>query len=203
MAQCMVNGEPEMLEFSPNTWGELLGGLDRRLEADRRVVTAARFDGVDQPSFRDPDVTGRPLDDIARIDIEVEDALQLLRESIDAAADSLPELVTSVRLTAAAVRGESPDAAARIGALIVALQSLMSLTLAAATAAEASLGTDADADAALVAGSQRIEEALRTLVARQTEGYHEGIADALDHRLAAAVAGWADVLAPLRARATV
>lgn len=202
MTQCLVNGEPEVLNFRPNTWGDLLGGLDRRLEGDRRVVTAARFDGVDQPSFRDPQVIGRDLAEIARIDVETEDALQLLRESIDAAADSLPELVTSVRLTAAAVRDEAPDAATRIGAVIVALQTLMNLTLAAATAAETSLGHDAVVDAALVAGSQRLEDALHTLVARQTEGFHEGIADALDLRLAPAIASWADVLGPLRMRAT-
>lgn len=202
MAQCLVNGEPEVLDFRPNTWGEMLGDLDRRLESNRRVVTAARFDGVDQPSFRDPDITARALDRIARIDVEVEDALVLLRGAVDAASDSLPELVAGVRLTAAAVRADAPDASGQVGALIVALQSLMNLTLAAATAAEASLGPDAEVDAALGAGSRRVEDALRTLVARQTEGYGEGIADALDHRLAPAIAGWADVLGPLRARAS-
>ena len=45
-------------EFRPETWGDLLERLDRTLVADGRVVTAVRFDGVDQPSFRDAELAG-------------------------------------------------------------------------------------------------------------------------------------------------
>jgi hypothetical protein len=47
----------------------------------------------------------------------------------------------------------------------------------------------------------RIETALVTLVARQTDGDTRAVADALDQHLAPAVAGWTDVLTPLRMRA--
>jgi hypothetical protein len=201
MAECFVNDRPECTEIRQETWGALLQALDRRLETDRRVVTAVRFDGVDQPSFRDSALAGASLAAIARIDIDAEDGVALLRASVDAAGDSLPELVTGVRLTAAAVRCGAPDAAAQLGALIVALQSLMTLTAAATTTAAASLGGDPAADVALARGCLRIERALSTLVTRQTVGDTAGVADALDHDLAPAVAGWSDVLTPIRLRA--
>lgn len=200
MAQCLVNEQPELSEIRPKTWGALLAALDARLAADRRVVTAVRFDGVDQPSFREAAAQTRALDGIARVDVDAEDAVRLLQASIDAAADSLPELVTGVRLTAAAVRAGAPDASRQLGALIVALQSLMTLTAAAVAAAQLSLGADAEADTALAGGCTRIADALATLVTLQTDGRWADMADALDDHLAPAVAGWSDVLSPIRLR---
>jgi hypothetical protein len=201
MADCLVNDIPETLDFRPETWGALLAGLDRRAGASRRVVTAVRFDGVDQPSFRHPELDGLALDRIARIDVDAEDAGALLRAAVDAATDSLPELVAGVGETAAALRGEAPGAQAQLGTLVVALQSLMSLTVAAGTAADISYGADAGADAVVRGACLRIEAALATLVERQTDGDTRAVADALDQHLAPAVAGWTDVLTPIRMRA--
>ena len=75
MARCLVNERPELTEIRPETWESLLEALDARLAADRLVVTAVRFDGVDQPSFREPAVGATPLDGIAQVDIDAEDAV--------------------------------------------------------------------------------------------------------------------------------
>lgn len=201
MARCLVNEQPEPMDFRPKTWEALLGTLDARLAARRRVVTAVRFDGVDQPSFRDAALGATPLDAVARIDIDAEDAVELLRAAVDAAADSLPELVTGVRLTAAALRAGAPDAQQQLGALVVALQSLMQLTAASLTAAQMSLGADAASDAALNDGCTRIAGALGQVAGLQRGGRWPAVADALDGHLAPAVAGWSDVLTPIRLRA--
>ena len=184
MARCLVNERPELTEIRPETWEGLLEALDARLAADRLVVTAVRFDGVDQPSFREPAVGATPLDGIAQVDIDAEDAVGLLRAAVDAAADSLPELVTGVRLTAAAVRAGAPDAQTQLGALVVALQSLMQLTA-----------------AALTEGCGRIAKALEGLAPLQAGAQWAALADALDTHLVPAVAGWSDVLTPIRLRA--
>lgn len=201
MARCLVNEQLELTEIRPKTWEGLLEALDTRLAAERRVVTAVRFDGVDQPSFREPALGATSLDTVARVDIDAEDAVDLLRAAVDAAADSLPELVTGVRLTAAAVRAGAPDASTQLGALVVALQSLMQLTAAALTAAQMSLGADASSDAALTDGCGRIAAALERLAALQAAERWPALADALDTHLAPAVAGWNDVLTPIRLRA--
>lgn len=201
MVDCLVNDNPEILDFRPETWGALLAGLDRRIGAGRQVVTAVRFDGVDQPSFRHPDLAGLPLDRVARIDVEAEDAGALLRAAVDAASDSLPDLVAGVGQTASALRADAPDAQGQLGALVVALQSLMTLTVAARTAADISYGADPGAEAIVRGACARIETALVTLVAHQTDGDARAVADALDQHLAPAVAGWTDVLTPIRMRA--
>lgn len=201
MADCLVNDIAETFDFRPETWGALLAGLDRRIGASRRVVTAVRFDGVDQPSFRHPELAGLALDRIARIDVDAEDAGALLRAAVDAASDSLPELVVGVGQTAAALRGDAPDAQGQLGSLVIALQSLMTLTVAAGTAADISYGADPGADTIVRGACARIEAALATLVARQTDGDTRAVADALDEHLAPAVAGWTDVLTPIRMRA--
>ncbi len=201
MARCLVNEQLELTEIRPKTWQGLLEALDARLAAERRVVTAVRFDGVDQPSFREPAIGAMPLDGIAQVDIDAEDAVGLLRAAVDAAADSLPELVTGVRLTAAAVRAGAPDAQTQLGALVVALQSLMQLTAAALTAAQMALGADATSDTALTDGCGRIAAALEALTPLQADARWDALADALDTHLVPAVAGWSDVLTPIRLRA--
>lgn len=201
MADCLVNDIPETFDFRPNTWGELLDGLDRRLAVDRRVVTAVRFDGVDQPSFRQAALAAQTLGQVARVEVEAEDSVALLRAAVDAASDSLPDLVAGVSQTAAALRRDTPDAHEQLGSLVTALQSLMALTVAAGTAADISFGTEPGADAAVTTACARIETALSMLVVRQTAGDRRAVADALDQHLAPAVAGWTDVLTPIRMRA--
>ena len=51
MLERLANSVPSAPIPGLQTWGELLADLDGRLAHDRRIVTAARFDGVDQPSF--------------------------------------------------------------------------------------------------------------------------------------------------------
>jgi hypothetical protein len=201
MAECLVNDIPETLDFRPDTWGELLDTLDRRLAADHRVVTAVRFDGVDQPSFRQPFIAAIRLGQVARVEVEADDAVGLLLEALDAATDSLPDLVAGVSQTAAALRTDAPDAQGQLASLVTALQSLMALTVAAGTAADISFGAAPGADAAVTTACARIEAALSTLVARQTAGDRRAVADALDHHLAPAIAGWTDILTPIRMRA--
>lgn len=197
MAQCLVNERPAILDFRPETWGELLSGLDRALGAERRVVTAVRFDGVDQPSFREPAAAGAALSAIAQIDVEAEDAAALVAAALDAAADSVPALVRGTVDTAAALRADAATGSADLAALFTALQSLVALTHAAAHAARVSLG-GRDVDGGVRAACRHIETALERVVQRQIEGDAGRVADALESDLVPAVAGWNDVLAPIR-----
>lgn len=198
MTHCLVNDMPESLEFRPNTWGDLLDRLDARLAIDRRVVTAVRFDGVDQPSFREPDVTAVVLADVARVDVDAEEASVLLMASLDAATDSLPALVTGVRVTAAALRSDAPDAHGHLAAVVAALHSLVALTMATAVAADLARGTSCGADPQLSDAGAALGTVLTTLIEQQTRGDAAAVAETLDLHLAPLVAGWSDVLAPMR-----
>ena len=201
MAHCLVNDTLEPFDFSPETWGQVLATLDRTLGAERRVVTAVRFDGVDQPSFRSGDLAAADLSTVARVDIDVEDAAALLMTAVAAAGESLPSLVTGVGMTATALRTGASDAQSQLVSLVTAVQSLVTLTAAAATAANCSMGEAHDADAPVVAACGSLETALRGLVAHQATGHWTALADALDADLAPAIAHWHDVLEPIRERA--
>lgn len=201
MEQCLVNETPETLEFTPETWGQLLDALDRTLVADRRVVTAVRFDGVDQPTFRSRELSAAGLTGITRVAVDAEDAAALLSAAVEAAGDSLPGLVSGVRITATALRNGAPDAQSGLVALVAAVQSLVALTAAAATAANVSMGGGADAAPPTVAACADLETALRRLVGHQAAERWPALADALDADLAPAIARWHDVLEPIRERA--
>ena len=201
MAHCLVNDTAKTFEICPETWGQMLDSLDRTLVADGRVVTAVRFDGVDQPSFRAGALASADLAGIARIDIDADRAAALLTAAVDAAADSLPGLVTGVRMAAAALRDGGPAAQTDLVALIAAVQALVALAGAAATAAQVSLGGTSVQDAPVVAACHGLETALHGLVAHQAAERWNDLADALDATLAPAIARWTDVLDTIRERA--
>jgi hypothetical protein len=198
MAHCLVNDTPAVLDFRPDTWGDLLDGLDRQLAAGGRVVTAVRFDGVELPSFRESAAAGTLLDAIARIDVEAEDAAALVRAAVDSAADSLPALVRGAGEAAAALRTGTPDAADQLVALVAAMQSLVALTAAAAYAARLSLATDAATEGRVNDACGAVASALEALIARHADGNAASLADAIDGQLAPAIGAWGDVLAPIR-----
>jgi hypothetical protein len=194
MAHCLVNDTPAVLDFRPETWGDLLDGLDRQLAAGGRVVTAVRFDGVELPSFRESAAAGTLLDAIARIDVEAEDAAALVRAAVDSAADSLPALVRGAGEAAAALRKGTPDAADQLVALVAAMQSLVALT----AAARLSLATDAATEVRVNDACGAVASALEALIARHADGNAASLADAIDGQLAPAIGAWGDVLAPIR-----
>jgi hypothetical protein len=201
MRECLVNDTAVAVDFRPETWGELLGQLDRSLEADHRVVTAVRFDGVDEPSFRSPAQSGRPLAQVTRVDVDAVEASALLDDALAAAAASLPALAEGARLSAAAYRTEAADAHVQLSALIGAVQSLVALTSAAAVAARATRGGRAASDDAVERACRSVELALTALVDRHTRADWPALADALDAELAPSILEWRDVLAAIRPEA--
>jgi hypothetical protein len=201
MRECLVNDAPVAVDFRPETWGELLEQLDRSLGLDRRVVTAVRFDGVDEPSFRAAAQTGRALGPVSRVDVSAVEASRLLEDALGAAADSLPALAAGARLTAAAYRAGAPDAHGQLTALIGAIQSLVALTTAAATAARAA-GGGTPSGGAVAASCGAAETALVALIDRHTRADWPALADALDGELAPSILDWQHVLGAIRQEAT-
>jgi hypothetical protein len=92
MQRLIVNKEDVTLDSGAKTWGELLASLDTTCHAQGRVVTAARLDGVDEPSFREPSVGGRALDAVAVVEVDAETPATLLAEAIREASFGLDQL---------------------------------------------------------------------------------------------------------------
>ena len=202
MRECLVNDTPVAVDFRPETWGELLEQLDRALGLERRVVTAVRFDGVDEPSFRTAAQTGRPLAAVTRVEVDAAAASRLLDDALGAAADSLPALAAGARVAAAAYRTGAADAHGQLTALIGAIQSLVALTTAAETAARATSGRAESPGDAVAASCRRAESALVALIERHSRGDWSALADALDGELASSILDWHGVLGAIREEAT-
>lgn len=93
MPRLTLNDVEQSCVNLPEFWGELLEGLEQRAGAQGEVVTAVRFDGVEDPTFRGPDSAGKGLRTLASIEVEtatpralVEDALTQGRSAADALA---------------------------------------------------------------------------------------------------------------------
>ncbi len=113
MARIFVNDVAEGLDSTPKTWGELLSALDQRLGAQGHVVTAARFDGVDQPSFRDPVITAREVTAVERIEIDSTTPMSLVTSCLGDASGAIERLCESAVTLADLFRGHDLAAANR------------------------------------------------------------------------------------------
>ncbi len=74
------------------TWGEWLDSLETGPEMntpDRSIVTAVRFQGVDQPSFRDAGSLALPVSAISPVYVELSTARDLLAEAAAAVRNGL------------------------------------------------------------------------------------------------------------------
>ena len=201
MAECLVNGEPKSLEFGPKTWGNLLDEVDIDSAGQRLAVTAVRFDGVDQPSFRRADVLDRDLAGIESIEIEAVDRQQLLRATLGQAGSSLPVLAASACRAANAFRGRDlENAQTQLTSLVEAVRTLTILTVASATAA----GTELE-DLACGVGSGAdvlggVGVALDAMVQWQRGRDWPAVADALENDLAPALLQWGVVFDAMHER---
>jgi hypothetical protein len=106
MLQIYVNDAPQNFEIAPETWGDLLERLDAAAAADGRILSSARFDGVEEPSFREATAISRPLRGVARVDVETAQPAAFLRECLLEAIPSLNETARKALALAATYRGD-------------------------------------------------------------------------------------------------
>jgi hypothetical protein len=82
VTEIFINDLPGQIDVTPQTWGDLLVSLDEEVARTGLVLTCARFDGVDEPSFRDAQVTARRLSDVRRVDVETATPSAFLRQCL-------------------------------------------------------------------------------------------------------------------------
>jgi hypothetical protein len=105
MTRVVVNNEPHVVDATLKTWGDLLAWVDERSARQGRLVTAARLDGVDEPSFREPDHVARALSSVAVVEIDTDTPAALVLASLDEALDGLQSLRTFAVVAAGRFRG--------------------------------------------------------------------------------------------------
>jgi hypothetical protein len=137
MPTFLLDGAP--FDLTAETWGQALDAIDRHLAGRSHIVTDVRFDGVDEPAFRDPQVVELPLHDVATVEVVSGTPDSLLARCLAEAADSIEPLCQAAGSVGDEFRGFD---IARANAGLVELADGMSTLVAIAGAAElASKGT--------------------------------------------------------------
>jgi hypothetical protein len=131
MSILSVNGLAQETQASLETWGQLLAVLEQGEGPARTVVAAVRFDGVDQPTFRDPEALDLDLRLAAPIDVEVTTAGELVGSARETALGGLDALAESARQAAEAFRlHDLPRAHRGLADFVATFQLLTALTAA-------------------------------------------------------------------------
>lgn len=111
MFRLLVNNETRSVDSALKTWGELLAWADASCANTGQVVTAARLDGVDEPSFRHPQQADRALEGLAVVELDASTPSDLVVESLNEALDGLNGLRRFTLHTAGQFRGTGISAA--------------------------------------------------------------------------------------------
>jgi hypothetical protein len=195
MLQIYVNDAAQTFTITPKTWGDLLECLDTDAAAAGRILSSARFDGVEEPSFREPSAIARPLSGVARVDVRTAQPVAFLRECLLEAIPGLEETARRARHLADIYRGhdlkpghEGLQGLASDLAAVAALSDMLS----------GPLGIDlAQITVEGVSAARHAEHMARTidaLVSAQEDHDWVTVADVLEYELEPAVRRWAALL---------
>jgi hypothetical protein len=199
MATIVVNNAENTAGKTWETWGELLASLDSDLCGSGRIVTAARFDGVDEPAFRDPGVVERRLDAVQKVEVESGTPVQLLLRTLDDTSAAVDELCGAARRTSDAFRGfDIKTAQLDLAELAQGLMALTSIVRAMALSLHASLQAldcDGRSVAAIMGEMLGYTEAL---IAAQQAGDWLSVADTIEYDIEPALGRWQGILGTLR-----
>lgn len=200
MYQVLVNEEATATENGCKTWGDLLRAVDARCAAGGQVVTAVRFDGVDQPAFREPALEARGLADVATVEIEAARPTDLLLSSLDQAVSAAETLGQTAERLALGFRGFDVSASnAELAQFAGGLATLVSFT---STICQA-MGRDlADISHEGASAACMVDELLRhadAIIGAQQAGDWITLADVMEYDLGPALGRWPGLFDTLRA----
>jgi hypothetical protein len=104
MSICTLNGSEHEAGSGLETWGQLLAVLEQGDGPGRPVVTAVRFAGVDQPTFREPEILALGLSEAAPVVVEASAVGELVASARDAMLNGVETLTAVAQETAHAFR---------------------------------------------------------------------------------------------------
>jgi hypothetical protein len=190
MSMCTVNGSEHKAGSGLETWGQLLAALEQGDGANRPVVTAVRFAGVDQPTFRDPSLLALDLHAAAPVDVETFMAGELVASARQAVLSGLDALTTAARVAADAFRlHDLPRAHRRLVDFVATFRLLTTLADAVGhvdvPAADRGLGQGG------AAFMGRLSASLESLVAFNENEDWISVADVLEYEIADTLPQWA------------
>lgn len=172
----------------PITVDAVLSAIEPVLAQGKRIVTAVRINGVDEPAFREPEVLQRGLQADDTLDVDTTPASEMAASALADAVRYLPELGQEARGLAATLRGaDAPEVGRELAQLADNLALLAALVHTADLwARQAGLaGTDWLGD-----DVGEIDRVAADVTLAAQDGDWVAVADALEHDLTGALASW-------------
>ena len=199
MNVCTVNGRTRGVPETLTTWGDLLLWLERHETGERPIVSAVRFRGVDEPSFRAPSIQALGLTAIAPIEVDLATARELVMSAATTVIDGLDPLSLAAQATADAFRRHDLGPAHHtLAEFVGTFRALAQLTSAIDGLVTETL-FDADARAFLA----RLEERFAELIEAAANEDWIAVADVLEYEIAEMVSDWAALLRDIDRRSAV
>lgn len=201
MANVLLNGSSFPGAEHTASWGPLLEAIDRHVAATGEIVSAVRFDGIDEPGFREAAVLVRPLASDAIVEVETQTPEALLDQVIDEGVASLAQLQSATLTLAAGFRSvDVRPAADGLVQLSEGLISLLALVIAAASASGTALDTLQVAGAPVAPVMRTLDGAVTSLLDAHAAHDWIAVADILEYDVAPALPPFEGVLEALRPR---
>ncbi|MGE3276390.1 MAG: hypothetical protein AB7O67_14855 [Vicinamibacterales bacterium] len=199
MAKILVNNVEQSGNLTPATWGELLDQLDLELAPRGEVVTVARFDGVDEPSFRHGDVIARPLDAWKTVEVTSDSPRALLSACLVDAEAGVVSMARAIERLGELFRG-TDLVTANEGLAHVAedLRALVSLTETLSGPLGIELGAIRTEQGSVEDHMLALGSMLESLVDAQQAADWLTVADILEFDLVPSLDAWQTVFATLR-----
>jgi hypothetical protein len=199
MTTYTLDGAPLQPDAGLKTWGDLLSTVEVGNGPTRRIVTAVRFGGVDQPTFRRAEAMAAALAPICTVDIETASAEALVGEAASASLAALDPLAEALDQTARDYRlGHMPAAHAGLADIAGTVGALTRLTEAIDQMIDPGATGGHDAGAARAEAIVHLEAALAQIASDASSGDWDAVADGLTARLRPRLNAWR-LLLPLSA----
>lgn len=199
MQRLIVNGIERPLENPPEYWGNLLEWVEQDATARAEVVTAVRFNDVDQPAFRHAALGQCPLTELESIEVETASKRELVVDALAHGVISADALTIAARDTSEMFRrGEAAAANQRLAEFGDGIRSLVVLV----GVVSAACGTTIDQlnvnNRPVSSDVNDLIGHLEDVVAAQQARDWLTVADILEYEFEPALASWRSLFDGLR-----
>ena len=198
MVKLLLNDKPFLHPITVETWANWLDVLDADASRTGRIVTAVRFDGVDEPAFRASAIRERPLNAFETIQVDTAPPRDFVAQSLRHGAILAGSLAEAAGAAGRGFRGvDLTDAHAMLPQFVDGIRSIVAL----GDACTSALGFRHDV---LTCEGMPFEEwmgefgrRLAVLIDAEAASDWLTVADSLEYELEPSLRGWASLFEEL------
>jgi hypothetical protein len=199
----LLNSKPYLHSTTLETWNQWLETLDRESARTSRIVTAVRFDGVDEPAFRADAVRERRLGDYAVVEVETAPRRAFVASTLRQGAAMVTSLGDAAEATAQAFREtDIEEGHEMLPRLIEGIRGAVALTDECAAALGVPQRMMVCRDRPFEQWMEEFGRRLAVLLEARHERDWLTVADSLEYEIAPALREWASTFEQLAETAT-